>query len=359
VVTLYNAFSNSPVATVPTTTATTPNGGGVIVTGGTGACLVSGGSANQYWDIGVRGDSWVAGDAGPNHRSGVTLNPRWSVLSPNAAGYNNNNMLADPQVQSQYCNGSRQPPEACGTTAGGATGGCGWAVPPGIADATVPNPVFNLTPVATVDEGNNWINLRWGPLALTNPTAVGPNGNYGAGPQLGNYGLASGSPAIDYVPVSSGNPPNTDFFGNPRPDPGNPNSFDVGAIEFQSTGVVGASLAPSFYNFGLAARGIGIGGPLQFFMLTNTGNVTLTGIGQGSLGGANAASFTIIRFLSTCGPAGNGQMFGQTSLQPGTSCLVTVQFRPRLNQPTGVKNATVSVTDAAGTQTSTITGTAR
>jgi hypothetical protein len=52
-------------------------------------------------------------------------------------------------------------------------------------------------------------------------------------------------------------------------------------------------------------------------------------------------------------------MFGQTSLQPGTSCLVTVQFRPRLNQPTGVKNATVSVTDAAGTQTSTITGTAR
>jgi len=74
VVSLYNAFTNSPVGTVPTTTATTANGTGAIVTGGTGACLVSGASANQYWDIGVRGDT------GPtNHSSGVTLNPRWSV----------------------------------------------------------------------------------------------------------------------------------------------------------------------------------------------------------------------------------------------------------------------------------------
>jgi len=33
-------------------------------------------------------------------------------------------------------------------------------------DATVPNPIFNLTPAATVDEGNNWINIAWGPLAM-------------------------------------------------------------------------------------------------------------------------------------------------------------------------------------------------
>ena len=45
----------------------------------------------------------------------------------------------------------------------------GYQVPPGISDATVPNPIFNLTPAATVDEGNNWINISWGPLALTNP----------------------------------------------------------------------------------------------------------------------------------------------------------------------------------------------
>ena len=50
----------------------------------------------------------------------------------------------------------------------------GYQVPPGIADATVPNPIFNLTPAATVDEGNNWINISWGPLALTNPAVYGP-----------------------------------------------------------------------------------------------------------------------------------------------------------------------------------------
>ena len=67
---------------------------------------------------------------------------------------------SNPNVVSQYCNGSRIPPEI---------GGLGYQVPPGISDATVPNPIFNLTPAATVDEGNNWINISWGPLALTNP----------------------------------------------------------------------------------------------------------------------------------------------------------------------------------------------
>ena len=51
----------------------------------------------------------------------------------------------------------------------------------------MPNPIFNLTPAATVDEGNNWINLSWGPLSLTNPTVAGADGNYGGGALLGNY----------------------------------------------------------------------------------------------------------------------------------------------------------------------------
>jgi hypothetical protein len=95
-------------------------------------------------------------------------------------------------------------------------------------------------------------------------------------------------------------------------------------------------------------------------MLTNNGNVPLTGITtQASLAGANAADFFISRLLSTCGPAGNGQVAGKTTLAPGGSCAVTVQFRPLTAQTTGVRNATVSVTDAAGTQTSTLTGTAQ
>src|SRR5882762_4412175 len=104
----------------------------------------------------------------------------------------------------------------------------GYQVPPGIADATVPNPIFNLTPAATVDEGNNWVNIAWGPLALTHPVT---------GATLGNYALAAGSPAIDRI--SSDSPsfalaPHTDFFGNARPDAGSPDRIDVGAVEFQA-----------------------------------------------------------------------------------------------------------------------------
>lgn len=99
----------------------------------------------------------------------------------------------------------------------------GYQVPPGISDATVPNPVFNLTPAATVDEGNNWINISWGPLAETNVVT---------GVTLGNYGPAAGSPVINYIPFTSSTyslAPAFDFFGNPRKTN---NAVDAGAVEF-------------------------------------------------------------------------------------------------------------------------------
>jgi len=99
--------------------------------------------------------------------------------------------------------------------------------------------------------------------------------------------------------------------------------------------------------------------PVQIFMLTNNGSTTLTAIGQGVLGGANATEFSIVQVLSTCGPAVPlVKPVGQITLAPGASCTVTVQFKPQTGQTTGVKNATVSVTDLAGTQTSTLTGNA-
>jgi hypothetical protein len=409
----------------------------------TGSCP----TGSSYWDIGVRGDL-----SPTTHESTVTLNPTYSFLTDTtgyAAAAQHNN-AANPTFVSQYCNGSRIPPEF---------GGTGFQVPPGISDATVPNPVFSLTPAATVDEGNNWINLSWGPLALTNPVSNAV---------LGNYSQAAGSPVDNWIPSTAtanyAAAPATDFFGNPRKTN---NAVDAGAVEFVATGpavvsvsptslvlpntvvtttsassatyqvtvtntggvaftgltatftgpfsrgtgdsctatlaggssctirvvfsptvtgaasgtlaitgsvtvtgspvalsgtgtaaVIAATLTPTSHNYGTVARGTTTAGPIQIFTLTNTGNVTLTGIAQGALGGTNATEWFVNRLLSTCGPAGNGQLLPQTTLAPGAACVVTVQFRPQTSQTTGAKTATISVTDAAGTQTSTLTGTA-
>jgi hypothetical protein len=426
IVTLYNGFSTTPPASQTAT----------------GACP----GGTSFWDIGVRGDT------GPTNHAGGTLAPTYSVLT-NITGYSAasaHNTASNPAVVSQYCNGSRIPPEF---------GGTGYQVPPGISDATVPNPVFSLTPAATVDEGNNWINISWGPLSMANPVT---------NVVLGNYAPAAGSPVINYIPSTAttnfNEAPTFDFFHNLRKTNG---FVDAGAVEFaagpptatlsvtggplnfgnvatgttsaartltlHNTGtaagtgitlafsspqysrsggtcgatlnagttctinvvfsptavgalpatltitanvtvsgspvtltgtgvaaVVSAALTPTSRNFGNATRGVGVlGAPTQVFTLTNTGNVTLTGITQATLGGTDPTEFSIVRLISTCGPAGGGQLLGQTTLAPGAACVVTVQFRPLTTQTTGAKSATVSVTDVAGTQTSTLTGTAQ
>ncbi len=438
IVTLYNAFGTTAAPSQSTT----------------GACP----TPVSYWDIGVRGDT------GPtNHGSGLTLSPTYSVIT-DATDYGTaslHNTGGNPSFLSQYCNGSRVPPEL---------GSMGYQVPPGISDATVPNPVFDLTPAATVDEGNNWINISWGPLAETNPATNAI---------LGNYGPASGSSVINLVPSTATTyaaAPSLDFFGTPRKT----NNFvDAGAVEFQLAAnttvlnVTGGPLAfgnvainttsPSqqlvLHNTGTAgATGIGLlfsstlysrpagtaGGtcgttlatgatctinvvftpnalvavsatltinanvsvtgspvqltgtgvpqvvsatltptnwaptqtrncpgttiaqilacaldPAQGFTLTNTGNVTLTGIAQGVLGGANANEYSVARILSTCGPTGGGQLVANVTLAPGATCAITVQFKPLTSVSTGLKPATISVTDAAGIQTSTLNGTAQ
>ncbi|HTC64670.1 MAG TPA: Ig-like domain-containing protein [Candidatus Saccharimonadales bacterium] len=271
VVSLYNAFTTSLAPTQPQADSTVAHGNGTTITGGTGACV-----AASYWDIGVRGDMTVAG-----HESGVTLAPSYSVITDALDYAGLHNLASNPNLLSQYCDGSRTPPEF---------GASGWAVPPGISDATVPNPIFNLSPVATVDEGNNWINMRWGPLSMVNPVTNN---------QLANYSLAGGSPAIDYIPSGSAAgllAPQTDFFGNPRPDPSAPSLIDVGAVEFQGIAPAATSIAP-----GTGARGYSVNVTITGTHLTGaTGvNVSGTGVTVSNVTGVSDTTVTATFAIST------------------------------------------------------------
>jgi hypothetical protein len=292
-VTLYNSvFSGGK----PSTTGTPLTGQTT-----TGQCV----NGSSYWDIGVRGDT------GPgNHASGFTLAPTYSVLTNASENAGTNNITpASVGFTQQYCNGSRVPPELA--IAQGGNGGL-WNVPPGISDATVPNPIFNLTPAATVDEGNNWINMTWGPLSMVNPVGGAP---------LGNYALNAGSPAIDHVgPLAvaaedlvmlanlAPGVPSTDFFGNPRPDVAG-TAIDIGAIEYKVPAIAVANVAPTALAFNNVVDGTT--SAAQTLTLSNTGGAGLTGI-------TVAVTAPFARAGGTCG----------TTLAAGATCTITVTFTP-------------------------------
>jgi len=322
VVALYNSFTNTTAASQPQTDATTASAnGGTIVTGGTGACILSGPNAPSYWEIGVRGDT------GPtNHSGGLTLAPTYSVLSdasdyPGTVASPSHNSGGDPASISQYCNGSRWPPEF---------GSAGYQVPPGIADATVPNPIFSLTPAATVDEGNNWINLSWGPLALTN-TSNGPAN----GTLLGNYGPATGrSSVVNLIPNTAtanyNEAPSQDFYGTLRKTN---NAVDAGAVEF-----TGNSTLPTLTSIvpNTGARGTSVLVTLNGTNLAGATAVTVSGAGitvsgVSSTATSVTATFTIsptagltARNVGVTTPAGASNTVTFTVVNPPTPTLTSI-----------------------------------
>jgi hypothetical protein len=322
VVALYNQGTTTQAVTQPTTDATTANGNGVVITGGTGACVTA-----SYWDLGVRGDT------GPtDHSGGLTLVPEASFLT-SIAGYPGGgtgfqvNSASNPTVLSQYCNGSRTPPEFKSL---------GYQVPPGISDATVPNPIFNLTPAATVDEGNNWINIQWGPLSLTNPVS-----NIG----LGNYGPAPGSLVINYItPANSINTytaaPPLDFYGNARRANG---AVDAGAVEFVS----GTGPANVFVTGGpLPFGNVGIGGTSAAMTLTlhNQGTAGAGGINVTFSSTPNGTSGSV--FTRPAGAAGGTC---GASLGGGNTCTINVVFSPTaVGAYTGLATITTAVNAVSG-----------
>ena len=171
-----------------------------------------------YWDIGAFGDTSAS-----SRQAALTMHPQYSILTDAAdyPGAHNSNL--NPAVVHQYCNGSRVPPEA---------GGIGITVPPGIADTVLPNPLFTLMPSATPDEGNQWINMSYGPLSLFNEALT--SGMTGYNVVLGNYSINTGSPAINAGTATGA--PNHDIFGTSRPQGF---GYDIGAVEFVQPGLFG------------------------------------------------------------------------------------------------------------------------
>jgi hypothetical protein len=298
----------------------------------TGACVPPP-NALSYWDIGLRGDH------GPSdHSSGVTFTPRASILT-NASAYPGSssglraNSGSNPSVVKQYCNGSKIPPEA---------GASVWyLVPPGTNEGNVPVPIFNLTAGATVDEGNNWISMTWGPLALTSPAT---------GAILGDYSLAAGSPAIGYITPGNSSTtysvaPADDYFGTQRKTN---NAVDAGAVEFAGgtggggTGTV--SISPNPLTITLPTASISGTGVVT---LTNTqplggASVTVTNVTV-TAPGSNPLTWTLV-----IDPLGsNANTCTGTTLAPTQSCTVRVRFSSLLATRGVNRLGTITFTDNA------------
>jgi trimeric autotransporter adhesin len=101
-----------------------------------------------------------------------------------------------------------------------------------------------------------------------------------------------------------------------------------------------AALTPGTGSFGTVT--VGATSAPTTFTLTNAGNATLS-ITSFGINGASSPSF--LQGASSCG----------ASLAAGASCTIAVSFTPT---SAGTFTATLSVTDAVGTQTAALTGTA-
>ncbi len=173
-----------------------------------------------------------------------------------------------------------------------------------------------------MDEGNNWVNIAWGPLGETDP----------AGTTLGNYGLLFNSPAINYVtPTNSlttyNAAPPRDFFDFLRKTNG---AVDVGAVEFQAPSAATLSVSPISLAFGNAL--VGATSAAQTLTLANSGGTNVTGIS--------------LAFSSTAFKRASGTAAGScgTSLAATSTCTIGVVFSPTAAGPV---SGTLTITAGA------------
>ena len=197
-------------------------------------------------DVVFSGGGLTPNSTDTSSSAGIALTAKNSIFSDNVNLLNTTAVSGSPSlvpastpVQGQYCNGARIPPEQCSTNQGANNQGMclGYFTPAGQSETFGVAPVFVFNGIkasATVDEGNNWINMTYGPLSLSRPVAG--NGAVSAEPTVasaavaaagGAYTIMLGSEAID-AGANAGSVTSHDFFGLARPQG---SSFDIGAME--------------------------------------------------------------------------------------------------------------------------------
>jgi hypothetical protein len=168
-----------------------------------------------------------------------------------------------------------------------------------------------------VDEGNNWINIDWGPLTMVNPVT---------GNTLANYGPGGGSPVITYIPSNAANnaytlAPSLDFFGNSRKTNG---SVDAGAVEFVAP--AGVNVLPTTLTFSAVVGTTSAAQTLTVYNNTTTPlTFTATSIGI-------TAPFT--RATAAQGGTGNCPA-GVGTVLAGASCTINIVFNAPATPATG------------------------
>jgi parallel beta-helix repeat protein len=254
-----------------------------------------------YWDLGLLGDTSPTPGA-------QRLNPTSSILT-STSGYPGNSQ-SDPLVSSGYCNGPRS--------------------------LRLIDEVTTLVPVPALDEGGNWIDVRWGPLTLS-----------------GNYHLTATSPLNT---GSASGAPNHDFDNQGRPQGG---GFDIGADEFGTGGAGGGgSTIPALTvidNFNRANSG-SLGANWNSTNVGILGNLGVSAFGGSAywagagnpFGNSQGAAFTFAGLLA---PTNNTGLVLKASGGTATNPANYVRVRYQ----TGGQVAIATVTGGTATTVATVT----
>jgi len=288
-------------------------------------------SGAHYWDLGVLGQS----QASPTLR----LHPVRSILT-DTTGYGNTNTstFGPASVVREYCNGPRVNPGAPDTT------------------PSAPPMQFGMQPAAAEDEGGNWIELRYGPLSLSDSSISAGSAGYGV--LVGDYHLSSTSEAINKIACNQSQNTRTDhdFDGLLRPVPActqnAQTNYDIGADEYgnsQGVGVSPLQVSPTSWSPSLTGASPATV-RTQVITITNPNatavNITTQFVPTGTTTQQQLSTvFGVVPFSSTC--SGN-------SVPASGSCQITIRFGPTflvasgtytgLFQVNGDPNSSVSLT---------------